>query len=585
MYRRLPWFVLVICCAATVSPPREASAWGIGSQLHLPGCHETITAGALRGARAMWPTAPIVRPSRDEAALIDGVQFEPPADFVNDLGGMSMLLGVRDNDLKGNNPLDSLQLVEVHGDPFTQSEHCIRTSTDDGEEGNVSALNACRAFIVQRATEALDSLGADGIVDSSSRMELPVYVSFAGKVKPKLPAFYVKMGQALHALEDGFTHTYRTPDGMRVTYVTNWIDNVTGSASNEERDGPPHHAGMDRCQSTDPVVQRNYQNATAAATEILKTALSPMMTREQKIAEFDALTAKWLSYQPGCTTDNDYCAAPEPAVADPTACNAGRGATPWAMLLIIGAVALSLRRRQLASYAALGVVIALGAPAYAQNPPAPTPAPAPDPNAPPKADEAPAVPVVPEKVEDVKDAQEGKEPGRDVSTPTVEEVKEVREDKRLGSKFGFAGSIGGSVISGAGVIVLGARYRMSERWVFGLDAEWNPWVTSVPLEVKAGAASAYFTVIRRFPMKFDRVNLRTSLHLGASTLLFDVTGAPKGSFGPYAAFTPLGIDYDLGGTVRFVLDPVQISVPVPHLGPLPLYYEQFRLMLGIQIGA
>jgi hypothetical protein len=86
-------------------------------------------------------------------------------------------------------------------------------------------------------------------------------------------------------------------------------------------------------------------------------------------------------------------------------------------------------------------------------------------------------------------------------------------------------------------------------------------------------------------MAFDRVNLRTSLHLGISTLLFDVYGAPKGSVGPYIAFTPLGIDYDLGGSVRLVLDPVEIACPVPHLGPLPLYYEQFRVMIGLQIGA
>jgi hypothetical protein len=82
-------------------------------------------------------------------------------------------------------------------------------------------------------------------------------------------------------------------------------------------------------------------------------------------------------------------------------------------------------------------------------------------------------------------------------------------------------------------------------------------------------------------MKFDRVNLRTSLHLGASTLLFDVPGAPKWSVGPYGSFTPLGIDYDLGGSVRIVIDPVEIAVPVPFIGLIPLYYEQFRVLVGI----
>jgi hypothetical protein len=115
--------------------------------------------------------------------------------------------------------------------------------------------------------------------------------------------------------------------------------------------------------------------------------------------------------------------------------------------------------------------------------------------------------------------------------------------------------------------------------------EWNPWFTSVPLSAKPGVASAYLTLVRRFPMKFDRVNLRSSIHLGASTLLFDVNGAPKYSVGPFGAFTPLGIDYDLGHAVRLVIDPVEIAVPVPHIGLIPLYYEQFRLMIGLQIGA
>ena len=53
----------------------------------------------------------------------------------------------------------------------------------------------------------------------------PIYVSFAGRVDPMLPQFYVKLGQAAHALEDGFTHTYRTSDGSHVT--TSYIKLLT----------------------------------------------------------------------------------------------------------------------------------------------------------------------------------------------------------------------------------------------------------------------------------------------------------------------------------------------------------------------
>jgi hypothetical protein len=128
--------------------PAPAHAWAIGSQINEAGCHEPITADALRAVRARFDTAPPLTPSRDEDAMIAAVLFSPPADFVDDLAGMALLLGVRDNDLKGINPLSSLDLIQVHGNPETQDEHCIRSADDDGDGGNRAALAACRGFTV-----------------------------------------------------------------------------------------------------------------------------------------------------------------------------------------------------------------------------------------------------------------------------------------------------------------------------------------------------------------------------------------------------------------------------------------------------
>lgn len=590
---RTSLLAITLTVAALLAPSR-ADAWGIGSQLNLPGCHETLTAAALRNTRAAVTTAPKIIPTSNEAALIDEVQFRPPADFVHDLGAMALLLGVRDNDLKGNNPLDSLSLIEVHGDPDTQQEHCIRAATDDDLAGNLTALEACHAFIVQRATEALDGLDANGMVDPNIRMNLSVYVSFAKHTDPMLPLFYVKMGQSVHALEDGFTHTYRTPDGSHITVVTNWIDNISDTAVNEGRDGPVHLSGLDDCNSDNPIVVRNYAMATQAATELLTIALTPKMKRADKIAAFEALTLKYLTYQPGCTFENKWCNAPEPD-APPPGCNVGSndGSLPWGTLVLICAVVIAATRRRAAVVASAVTVLGLGLglaarpsladptpPAHRKAEPKSEPKPGPTP-----ASEAPAVPVVPTEPGDRKDVIKGQEPGRDEKTPTVTEIKQVREDKRLGNKFGFASMLGGSLVHGAAVATVAGRYRLNERWTVGLDLEWNPWITSVPLTMKAGVLDVYGTVIRRFPMRFDRINLRTSLHLGISTQLFDVYGSPQGSMGPYIAFTPLGIDYDLGGSVRIVIDPVEIACPIPHVGLIPLYYEQFRLMVGIQIGA
>ncbi len=567
-------FALLTLAAGLAAAPAPARAWGIGSQLDLQGCHERITADALRRARAMHATAPVLVPTRDEQAIIDNVQFSPPADFKRDLAAMSMLLGVRDNDVKGQNPLDSLQLTEVHGDPLTQDEHCIRALDDDNAAGNVSALAACRVFIHDRAMEALDGLGADGVVDPNVRLTLKIYLSFAKHHDASLPVFYVKMGQALHALEDGFTHTYRTEDGIHPTVVLNYIEYVTPGSSDEGRDGPNHLSSLDHCDNTDATVQRNFMLAKDAATEFLAIALDPAKSRVEKGVAFDAVLLKYLTYEErGCTADNKWCDAIEAKVVDSSGCDAGGGgAAPW---FLVGAVLLLVLRRRSAVPAALALVLAGSMWTVARADDAPKPAPG----------EKPAVKASTADIQDTVDVAKGKEPGRDVSTLTVTEVKSIREDKKLGRPFGFAANLGGSLIHGAAAINVAGLYRIQERWIVGIGAEWNPWITSVPLSAKAGSLNMYGTVIRRFPMKFDRVNLRTSLKLGASALLFDVPGAPKGSVGPFAAFTPLGIDYDIGNSVRIVLDPVEIAVPVPYIGLIPLYYEQFRVMVGIQIGA
>lgn len=225
--------------ALTVALSSTAHAWSIGSQLNERGCHELITAKALRDVRLKLSTAPPLTPTRDEAAMFDDVIFQAPDDFIPDLAGMSLLLGVRDNDLKGVNPLSTLDLIQVHGNPMTQDEHCIRGPADDFAAGDQSAIDNCRTFIRETAAEALGGLDANGMVDPSIRIPFKLYLAIRGEANPELPLFYIKIGAAMHALEDGFPHTYRTADGMQITTVLNWIDFV-GTSYDEARDGPPH---------------------------------------------------------------------------------------------------------------------------------------------------------------------------------------------------------------------------------------------------------------------------------------------------------------------------------------------------------
>src|SRR3982751_835636 len=112
---------------------RVARAYTIASAVS-GGCHERITGDALRAVRQELATAAPLAADRNEQALIDDVEFPVPGDL-NDLGAASLLIGVRDNDLKGRASNDVTELALVHGDPQLQREHCLRNSDEDEPGG------------------------------------------------------------------------------------------------------------------------------------------------------------------------------------------------------------------------------------------------------------------------------------------------------------------------------------------------------------------------------------------------------------------------------------------------------------------
>jgi len=83
-------------------------------------------------------------------------------------------------------------------------------------------------------------------------------------------------------------------------------------------------------------------------------------------------------------------------------------------------------------------------------------------------------------------------------------------------------------------------------------------------------------------MKLDRVNLRSSLHVGVSTLLFDVYGAPMYSRSVLRAVSAR-IDYDLGRSLRLVVDPVEFAMPIRSSASSAVL-RAIRFVVGLQFG-
>jgi hypothetical protein len=508
--------------------------------------------------------------SADEQALINDLQFTPDADMI-DLGGATLLIGVRDNDLKGRSSADTTYLGAVHGDPNNQDEHCLRSAGQDEPGGTESALIACRTYIRGRVAEALDGLDASGLPDTTRRTTLPLYLALRGRVHASLPTYYLRMGQAIHALEDSFTHTYRTADGMKVTVALNWIDDSTRTLV-ESRDGPGHVSELDACDDADALRAGRRLLATEAAVALLRETLDTTMSKDQKMTATDAVLSRYLSTSPGCTFDNGWCNAPERQYKNASQTGLSCSSTGGAGLLA-GAVALLalilLPRRRRATASALAALLVAGGlllPSGGARAQA---------AASPKADDG-ATPA------EIAKTAPGAPNGPPVAV-TVPVVQPGPRDPAEGA-WGAELSVSGSVNKPALGVQLGVRRRLSAHWTLGWDAEWNSWVTLYgPTNIRAGVANTYFTAILRFPLAYENFNLRTTANVGISYLLVDLYGAPKGSLGAYAALYPLGIEYKLSRTFLLIVNPLGIAVPVPVLTGVPLSYPQYRVNIGIGI--
>jgi hypothetical protein len=525
-----------------------------------PGCHEEMTAVALRIVRAELPTAAPLAANRDERALIDDLDFTAPADM-RDLGGASLLLGVRDNDLEGQDGSDLTRLALVHGDPPAQRKHCLHGGDSPEPAGTPAALADCRAFILERLDEALDGLDDTGRPDPARRTSLAVHLALRHKVDASLPAFYVHIGQALHAVQDSYAHSYRTPDDAHITAVMNWFDQVNGHYD-EATDGPPHATELDRCDDPDDLRRKRRELATESATEVLRISLDATRSRAHKRAAVEDLLDQWLSYSPGCSAGNHWCDAPERAFSGNGVLSGCQIAPPdladWGSTAVLALIGLAMLRGRLRRHGGTLLVaaglLALTGSARAEAP-----------GTTPGAAAAAAANVPPP-----------------VITPVPEPGPHDRSQPAFGGYVGGAGALTDPALAAA----LGFRLRANLHWTFGLDLEWNPWLSiNGADQVRAGALNLYATAILRMPLAYQRFNLRVTVNLGASRTLIDLYGVPQGSIGPFGALYPLGLEWKATRFFYVVINPLGVAAPIPQVQGIPFWYPQYRATIGLEIYA
>jgi len=563
------WVVTGAVVLATAGFAGSALAYSTNTVVS-DACHEEITQAALRETRRELGPIDQVDANDDERALIRDLPFELDGDL-DDLGAATLVLSNHTVDFRGNAPSDLDRLAPLHGDPHHQREHCLRTDSQDGTAGSKAALLECRAFIREKVQAALAGLAADGSVDAKARTKLRVALDIRGSVDASLPTFQVEMGQALHTVQDGFSHSYRTTDHREVVTVLNYIELV------EDRldaavDGPAHRSPLDECHNLDTLRQERLAVATTASQELLQAALDPALSASAKLARTDQLLDKYFSHAEGCDAENHFCDAPEAKYQNAsTGCQTSPGPAPgpwWGACALLGAIAIGRwrRRRTRRGRLSMGTLpVALG----------------------PLAALCLFVTLCPGTAHAAEsELQNSAEPP--VSDPVAHQAV-AQEDARIEREppvpWGLALHLSGAVYKPALAAALGARYRASEHWLFGVDGEYNPWYADQTGEFRPGVFSLYASVIVRFPMRFERVNLRSTLQLGASRMLFSLYGVPEGTTGPFVGLNLLGLDYELGRQLYLVVNPAHIALPIPQTQGAPFSYVQYRLTLGLQWGA
>jgi len=567
---------------ALLAAPATATAFQVETS-QTSSCHESITLDALD--QIGWPDDRDPPPLDDTGQRIaDDLPFSLPDDR-QDLWTIALLIGIRYNDLRALDPFDLPGLSTLHGDPDHQVEHCIRRLEDDGPEGDLAALEACREFVLDEVRAALGEEADDGVIDMDASIAVETHLVFRGGVEVELPAYPFHLGRALHALQDSFTHTFRNHDDGRIRTVLNWVEGNLDGSSDESVNGHPHVSALDTCGS-DADEQIRRDGAVAASAALMEAVGMAAAGQSERVDRARQVFNDQTRREEGCTVANDYCDSPEASLS--TGCSAagpGGGGLWSAGLLAL--TALFLRRGRVRSVARARARAARARHRVRRRP---------DPGGPGLRPLAVAIAVlaalaVPRAALAQTEADENERDRREDAANTSDKATENtldREDQVIQrlpdpvvETWGAAFNLGAAIDRGAGNVSVGLRWNPWRDLGFGLDAEYNPWVSASGFEVAAGAASLYVPVIWRLK-RFGTWELRSTAYAGATTILFDLVGVDKGSVGLFAGWNPLGLALPLGAHTKLVVKPGDFVVSAPQLRGIPFYYHQYRFTFGVE---
>ncbi|MBK8171239.1 MAG: hypothetical protein IPK60_12955 [Sandaracinaceae bacterium] len=524
-------YLLGLACVLVASLSAKARAYTFASPLSA-GCHEEITLAAIDAEG--WPSdaAPPFN-TDNERLILNELPFHVEG-LDRDPWRLALVLGVRFNDLHGASASDLAALAAVHGSPSGQREHCLRAPSDDGADGDASAIASCRNYILEEAEIAL---GIAEEIDYETEL-VPVTLAFSGRRDVRLTRFAFHMGRATHALQDSFTHTFRSAtEQQRITHVLNFVDWANSERYDERTDGYRHISELDDCEAATAEAVSRKAAALQASRDLFRAFANSEGGRAGRLARIGAVVDASLSYAPGCDVDNRWCNAGE--IGEQASCSVsaprGSAAKNYSLLLIaLFAIAWKLCLRRRHAPRAMHAVIVL-----------------------------------------VLMGMVSKARADDDNSLAESEIPSRR------GRIGVIATVSASLDNGAFAERVGVRYQLLDNFELGLEIEHNPWYSLQTMSFVAGTVNVFAsgTVVWA---RFKRCELRSTIYTGASVLLFSSIAAPAGSIGPLIGANLLGLSIRMTPNVHLIIDPADVSVPIPHLTGVPFMYRQYRFTIGAQ---
>ncbi len=349
-------------CVVVLISLLATQAWGYTiSSGFTESCHEAMTTQAITTntdiPEDFQPVAVPIPDSEIWRLLAENLPADRGALEMSGESGdlilVSLVLGVRAPDTEGHSVTNLATLRDAHTNPAGQYPHFLRSTLDDGDAGNIKAIDGSIKHFRDTVQIALAYLKFPPEAQIISTL---TYADFYGQVRVEVWAPMFFLGIAIHALQDSFSHTVRSDDLMKIRHVMNFIDAVN-TGHEPGRDGLAHSGAMDNCQED----AKEIADVAIMATQELLNATANSVVSDD-LAPIDTFIDRWFQYEPGCNSKNNFCDSKWTPIArrEPTGpfiagafdcsqCSLTRHTDPKAgifFVLMAAAVALARRKRR-----------------------------------------------------------------------------------------------------------------------------------------------------------------------------------------------------------------------------------------------